>query len=63
MDSPSLTLTPRELTITVLALREFRRSILENGDDQLGDDLDDLLLVDSALGKLDDVRKSLNSGA
>jgi hypothetical protein len=63
MDSPSLTLTPRELTITVLALREFRRSILENEDDHPGDDLDDLLLIESALRKLDDARKSLNSGA
>lgn len=58
MQTFSLTLSRRELTFILLALRKFREAILDSDDDELGDDLDDLMILDSALKKLEDVRES-----
>jgi hypothetical protein len=52
MQTYTLTLSKRELTYTLLALRKYREAILDKDEDELGDDLDDLMLLDNAIEKL-----------
>lgn len=56
MQTYSLTLSKRELSYTILAVQKYRQSLLDSDDDEIGEELGDLMVLDSALAKLRAVR-------
>lgn len=48
----ALNLTKREVTYMILALSNYRRQLMESIGEEMGDELDDLLMIEHLIGRL-----------
>ncbi|HEY0684005.1 MAG TPA: hypothetical protein VGD45_16865 [Steroidobacter sp.] len=48
----AIELSEKEITYTLIALRRYEKALLEQDDEEMGDTLTDLLMVQSLIKKL-----------
>ncbi len=48
----------RQLTYLLLALRRYEQALMDSEDEALGDELDDLLMVQDLISKLSEYQQS-----
>ena len=49
----ALNLAKREVTYMILALSNYRRQLMESIGEEMGDELDDLLMIEHLIGRIE----------
>lgn len=57
LEQLSINLTPKQLTYTLVALRKYAKTLAEKDEEDMGDDYEDLLMIESIIDELEQVRK------
>lgn len=56
----TIDLGDRQLTYLLIALRRYEQALMESGEEEMGDELDDLLMVQDLISKLSEHQPTLN---